>query len=207
MVEAEDGGLFRSDDAGATWTAINRERRLWQRAFYFIRMTADPADRDTLYVLNFELLKSTDGGRTFNPMAETHSDPHDLWIAPDDPRRMINSNDGGASVSTNGGLTWTEQTYATAQFYNAVTTAAAPYDVCGAQQDNSTACVSSRGRGESLYAVDRTNALRQRVAGISGRSGAARSQGALPMDVPHRLFAGRAEGALHQLAASVPHYE
>ena len=153
MVEAEDGGLFRSDDAGATWTAINRERRLWQRAFYFIRMTADPANRDIIYVLNFELLKSTDGGRTFNPIADTHGDHHDLWIAPNDPRRMINSNDGGASVSTNGGLTWTEQRYATAQFYNAVTTSAAPYDVCGAQQDNTTACVSSRGRGESLYAV------------------------------------------------------
>ncbi len=159
MVEAEDGGLFRSDDGGATWAAINRERRLWQRAFYFIRMTADPVDRDTIYVQNFELLKSTDGGRTFTTMAEMHGDHHDLWIAPNDPRRMINSNDGGASVSTNGGVTWTEQTYATAQFYNAVTTATgpeftlAPYDVCGAQQDNTTACVSSRGRGESLYAV------------------------------------------------------
>ena len=153
MVEAEGGGLFRSDDGGASWIAVNRERRLWQRAFYFTRMTADPADRDTLYVLNFELLKSADGGRTFAPMAETHGDHHDLWIAPNDPRRMINSNDGGASVSTNGGLTWTEQTYATAQFYNAVTTRAVPYDVCGAQQDNTTACVSSRGRGESLYAV------------------------------------------------------
>ena len=153
MVEAEAGGLFRSDDGGATWTAINRERRLWQRAFYFIRMTADPADRDTIYVLNFELLKSTDGGASFSATAETHGDHHDLWIAPNDSRRMINSNDGGASVSTNGGLTWTEQTYPTAQFYNAVTTATAPYDVCGAQQDNTTACVSSRGRGESLYAV------------------------------------------------------
>jgi len=159
MVEAEDGGLFRSDDGGATWTAINRERRLWQRAFYFIRMTADPANRDTIYVLNFELLKSTDGGKTFRTMAETHGDHHDLWIASNDPLRMIDSNDGGASVSTNGGVTWTEETYATGQFYNAVTTTAgpdsslAPYDVCGAQQDNSTACVPSTGRGDALYAV------------------------------------------------------
>jgi photosystem II stability/assembly factor-like uncharacterized protein len=175
MVEAEDGGLFRSDDAGATWRVVNRERRLWQRAFYFIRMTADPADRDTMYVLNFELLKSTDGGKTFRAMEETHGDHHDLWIAANDPHRMINSNDGGASVSTNGGATWTAQTYATAQFYNAVTTRGpdsnrtgpdangtgpdlnlapyAPYDVCGAQQDNTTACVSSRGNGSSLYAV------------------------------------------------------
>jgi photosystem II stability/assembly factor-like uncharacterized protein len=153
MVEAKDGGLFRSDDGGATWTAVNRERRLWQRAFYFIRMTADPVDRDTLYVLNFELLKSSDGGKTFKPTAETHGDHHDLWISSADPRRMINSNDGGASVSTNGGLTWTEETYATGQFYNAVTTKHVPYHVCGAQQDNTTACTPSSGMGRELYAV------------------------------------------------------
>jgi photosystem II stability/assembly factor-like uncharacterized protein len=153
MVEADDGGLFRSDDGGTTWASVNRERRLWQRAFYFIRMTADPADRDTIYVLNFELLKSTDAGKTFHTMEETHADHHDLWIAPNDPRRMINSNDGGASISTNGGVTWTGQTYATAQFYNAVTTAHVPYHVCGAQQDNTTACVPSNGDGRSLYPV------------------------------------------------------
>jgi len=153
MVEAKDGGLFRSDDGGATWSAVNRERRLWQRAFYFIRMSADPVDRDTVYVLNFELLKSVDGGKTFKPMAESHGDHHDLWIAPNDPRRMINSNDGGASVSTNGGLTWTEETYATGQFYNAIATKHTPYHVCGAQQDNTTACTPSTGIGRELYAV------------------------------------------------------
>jgi photosystem II stability/assembly factor-like uncharacterized protein len=153
MVEAQSGGLFRSDDGGATWAQVNQERRLWQRAFYFIRLTADPVDRDTIYVLNFELLKSTDGGRHFTPMAETHSDHHDLWIASTDARRMINSNDGGASVSTNGGITWTEETYATGQFYNAVTTADVPYHVCGAQQDSGTACVPSNGRGRDAYDV------------------------------------------------------
>ena len=153
MVEAADGGLFRSDDGGASWVSVNRERRLWQRAFYFIRMTADPVDPNVIYVLNFELLKSTDGGATFKPMEETHGDHHDLWIASNDPRRMINSNDGGSSVSTNGGLTWTEEAYATAQFYNAITTVHVPYHVCGAQQDNSTACTPSNGNGRELYAV------------------------------------------------------
>jgi photosystem II stability/assembly factor-like uncharacterized protein len=143
MVEAEDGGLFRSDDGGATWTAVNNERRLWQRAFYFTRMTADPSDRETIYVLNFQLLKSTNGGRTFASVAEAHGDHHDLWIAPNDPHRMINANDGGASVSTNGGATWTGQAYATGQFYHVSTTKHSPYHVCGAQQDNTTACVSS----------------------------------------------------------------
>jgi photosystem II stability/assembly factor-like uncharacterized protein len=153
MVEAQDGGLYRSDDAGGTWTLVNGERRLWQRAFYFIRITADPSDRDTIYVLNFELLKSTDGGKSFRLMAETHSDHHDLWIASNDPRRMINSNDGGASVSTNGGATWTGEEYPTAQFYNVVTTRHVPYHVCGAQQDTGTACTSSNGNGSSFYDV------------------------------------------------------
>jgi photosystem II stability/assembly factor-like uncharacterized protein len=153
MVEAKDGGLFRSDDGGATWASVNRERRLWQRAFYFIRMTADPIDPNVIYVLNFELLKSVDGGATFKPMEETHADHHDLWIAANDPRRMINSNDGGASVSTNGGLTWTEESYATGQFYNAIATAHVPYHVCGAQQDNTTACTPSNGTGRELYPV------------------------------------------------------
>ena len=153
MVEAEDGGLFRSDDGGATWMSVNRERRLWQRAFYFTRMAADPVDRETMYVLNFELLKSMDGGRTFRPITESHGDHHDLWIAPSDPQRMINANDGGASVSNNGGATWTEQTFATAQFYHVSTTAHIPYHVCGAQQDNTTACVPSTGSGRELYPV------------------------------------------------------
>src|SRR5439155_1063345 len=103
--------------------------------------------------LNFELLKSTDSGKTFAPVRATHADHHDLWIASNDPQRMINSNDGGASVSTNGGATWTAQTYATGQFYNVVTTAHVPYHVCGAQQDTGTACTPSDGDGREMYEV------------------------------------------------------
>lgn len=143
LVEAEDGGLFRSDDGGATWTKVNEERDLRQRAFYFSRIVADPKDRDTVYALNYRLNRSTDGGRTFTVLPETHADHHDLWIDPGNPRRMINSNDGGGTVSVDGGATWTPQTYPTAQFYHVATTADFPFHVCGAQQDNSTACVPS----------------------------------------------------------------
>jgi photosystem II stability/assembly factor-like uncharacterized protein len=145
LVEHDSGGVFRSDDAGATWTRVNDERRLRQRAFYYTRIYADPKNPDVVYALNTGFYRSEDGGRTFRPISVPHGDNHDLWIAPDDPRRMINSNDGGANVSVNGGDTWTEQDYPTAQFYRVITTHHEPYFVCGAQQDNSTACVPSRG--------------------------------------------------------------
>ena len=142
-VEAKDGGLYRSDNAGASWTRVNAARDLWQRSFYFMRLTADPKDPETIYALNFQLLRSTDGGKTFAPLRASHADHHDLWIDPNNPRRMINANDGGASVSVTGGETWTEQRYPTAQMYRVETTRDYPYHVCGAQQDNTTACVSS----------------------------------------------------------------
>ena len=153
IIEAEDGGVFRSDDGGATWTKVNEERRLRQRAFYYTRIYADPKDKETVYVLNTGLYRSTDGGKTYRQIRVPHGDNHDLWIAPNDPKRMINSNDGGANVSFNGGETWTEQDYPTAQMYHVITTRHFPYHICGAQQDNSTACVPSTGRGDFWYAV------------------------------------------------------
>ena len=146
-VEAERGGLYRSDDAGATWALVNASRDLWQRAFYFMRLTADPKDRDAVYVLNFTVEKSTDGGKTFRTVNTPHGDHHDLWIDPRDPRRMIEANDGGAIVSVTGGATWTSERYATAQIYRVATTDEVPYHVCGAQQDNTTVCVPSDGGG------------------------------------------------------------
>jgi len=152
IIEAADGGVFLSDDAGATWMRVNEDRRLRQRAFYYTRIYADPQARDTVYILNTGLYRSTDAGKTLTSIRVPHGDNHDLWIASSDPRRMINGNDGGGNVSTNGGESWTDQDYPTAQFYNVFTTAHVPYHVCGAQQDNSTACVPSTGGGE-LYAV------------------------------------------------------
>ena len=142
-LEAERGGLYRSDDGGASWEFVNGHRDIWQRAFYFQRLVADPVDRNTLYILNFRLMRSTDGGRTLESVPETHVDHHDLWIDPTNPLRMIDGNDGGGVVTVNGGRTWTSMRYPTAQIYRLATTADFPYHVCGAQQDNSTVCVSS----------------------------------------------------------------
>jgi photosystem II stability/assembly factor-like uncharacterized protein len=151
IIEAAAGGVFLSDDAGATWKLVNDDRRLRQRAFYYTRIYADPQARDTVHILNTGFYRSTDAGKTIRGISVPHGDNHDLWIAPNDANRMINSNDGGANVSFNAGASWTDQDYPTAQFYNVFTTAHVPYHVCGAQQDNSTACIPSTG-GE-LYAV------------------------------------------------------
>lgn len=153
IVEAKDGGIFMSDDAGGSWKLINEDRRIRQRAFYYSRIYADPQAKDTFYVLNTSTYRSTDAGKTLRPLRDPHGDNHDLWIAPNDPKRMINTNDGGANVSINGGESWTAQRFPTAQFYGVFTTAHVPYHVCGAQQDNSTACVSSAGNGDDLYDV------------------------------------------------------
>ncbi len=153
VVEAEDGGIYKSDDAGATWTKVSEDRRFRQRAFYYSRIYADPKDRDKVYVLNTGLYRSTDAGKTWKSIRVPHGDNHDLWIAGNDPSRLINGNDGGANVSVNGGESWTGQRYPTAQLYHVVTTAHVPYHVCGAQQDSSTVCVPVNGTGDDFYAV------------------------------------------------------
>ncbi len=160
IVENENGGVFRSDDGGETWTLTNDERKLRQRAFYYTRIYADTQDKDRVYVLNTAFYRSDDAGEKFDrSLRVPHGDNHDLWIAPSNPDRMINGNDGGANVSVNAGRSWTEQDYPTAQFYRVITTAHEPYMICGAQQDNSTACVAPRGwshlslRGRPFFSV------------------------------------------------------
>ena len=144
IVENDAGGVFRSDDAGATWRKTNDERKLRQRAFYYTHITADPQNRDRVYVLNVGFYRSDDAGVRFDStITVPHGDNHDFWIASNDNQRMVEGNDGGGTVSVNGGRTWTEQNFPTAQLYHVSTTKDFPYHVCGAQQDNSTLCLPS----------------------------------------------------------------
>ncbi|MDF1505106.1 glycosyl hydrolase [Roseisolibacter sp. H3M3-2] len=141
QVENENGGLFRSDDAGATWQLVNSQRDVRQRAFYYTHVTADPKDREKVYLQNVSMFVSKDGGKTITQVTgQTHGDYHDLWVDPDDPTHLVVANDGGGAVSTTTGGKWTAQDFPTEQFYHAITTAHVPYHVCGSQQDNSTMC-------------------------------------------------------------------
>lgn len=151
----EKGGVYRSDDAGEKWTRQNTENKLRQRAWYYTRIYADPKNADALYVLNTGFYRSTDAGKTFNPIRVPHGDNHDLWIDPDDPARMINSNDGGANVSFNSGRSWSSiMNQPTAQFYRVITDDRFPYWIYGAQQDNTTVALASRGRGDGIDESD-----------------------------------------------------
>ncbi|MCH7533231.1 MAG: glycosyl hydrolase [Gemmatimonadetes bacterium] len=189
QIEAAEGGLFRSDDAGLTWELINADRSLRQRAFYYTRVYADPLDRDVMYALNTGMYRSTDGGVTMTRIEVPHGDNHDLWIAPNDRDRMINANDGGGNVSVNGGETWTDQDFKTAQFYRVTTTNHFPYHICGAQQDNSTACVPSGG-WDHLYGGDGGERFLYDAGG--GESGYIASH----PDRPEILYAGSHSGTL-----------
>ncbi len=152
IIESEEGGLFRSDDAGKNWTKVNEDRRLRQRAWYYSHVYADPKNAETVYILNVGFHKSIDGGKSLTNISVPHGDNHDLWIDPNNPMRMIEGNDGGACVTYNGGQTWTQEDIATAQFYHVTLDNQFPYNVYGAQQDNSTVKIPSRTTG---FGIDR----------------------------------------------------
>jgi len=148
ILEAEDGGVFRSRDAGATWKRVNDDRNLRQRAWYYTRIQADPVDENTVYVMNVGFHRSTDGGVTFERVRTPHGDNHDLWIDSLDPARMIEANDGGANISDDGGETWsTQDNQPTAQMYRVSVDTAEPYRLLGGQQDNSALRIQSRAYG------------------------------------------------------------
>src|SRR5215208_3587250 len=145
LVEAKPGGgLYRSDDAGQTWALVNATPSLITRPFYYTNVDADPTNADVVYVGTEGFYKSTDGGRTFRPMRTPHGDNHDMWINPRNGQVFIQSNDGGANVSLDGGRSWsTQYNQATAEIYQVYVDEQYPYRLYGAQQDNSTVIVPS----------------------------------------------------------------
>jgi photosystem II stability/assembly factor-like uncharacterized protein len=157
LIEAHnpDGGLYRSDDAGESWQLVNPNHSLWQRPWYYMHVIADPRDENTLYIMNVDAYKSTDGGHLFNKVKLPHGDNHGLWIDPQNTKRMIASNDGGVTVSLDGGKNWSPQdNQPTAQFYHVITDAETPYRVYGAQQDSGTVAIASRSDDGSISRSD-----------------------------------------------------
>ncbi|HJS99722.1 MAG TPA: hypothetical protein VJ756_11570 [Terriglobales bacterium] len=144
VIEANKGGIYRSDDGGDTWQLMTDDHRFRQRAWYYSHIFADPKSEDTVYILNTGVYRSHDGGKTFARIPAPHGDNHALWIDPNNPDRLINGNDGGATISVDGGKTWsTEYNQPTAQFYHVTTDNRFPYYIYGAQQDNSTVGIAS----------------------------------------------------------------
>jgi len=173
ILEANDGGLFSSDDAGATWKLINPNRNIRQRAFYYTHVFADPKNKDLVYVENVGTFKSTDGGKTMASFAG--GDSHDLWIDPDDTNHVLHASDSGGAVTFNASTQppiFTARDYPTGQFYHVVTTRHIPYHVCGAQQDSSTVCVPSD--------TNLGGAAGGRAGGGAGLGGARGGRGAAP---------------------------
>ncbi len=145
VIDANKGGLYRSDDGGKSWDRVSDDPRFLERPWYFMRVYADPSDPDIVYVCNTGFYRSTDGGHRFEMLNTPHGDNHGLWIDPRDGRRMIEGNDGGATITVDGGKSWsTEMNQPTAQFYHVATDDRFPYYVYGAQQDNGTEAVPSR---------------------------------------------------------------
>ncbi len=151
IVEAENGGLYRSDDAGKSWRLMSGDRLIQTRSWYYMNITADPTNADAVWVSNAPLLRSTDGGRTFAVVPATHGDNHQVWINPRDSRYVINANDGGASISLNGGKSWsTQDNQPTSQFYHVAVDDDFPYKLYGGQQDNSSVIIKSRSDGGAI---------------------------------------------------------
>ena len=139
LIEATDGGVFRSEDGGLSWSKGSEDRELRQRAWYYTHIFADPKDAETVWVLNVDAYRSSDAGKTFTRQTIPHGDNHDLWIDPNDPQRMIEGNDGGATVSFNGGASWSSiYNQPTAEYYHITADTQTPYRLYAAQQDNSS---------------------------------------------------------------------
>jgi photosystem II stability/assembly factor-like uncharacterized protein len=140
LIEAEKGGLYRSDDGGEKWTLASPHRSIRQRAWYYSTLTVDPVNADVVYFPQVPLLRTIDGGKTIARLPGTHhGDHHDVWIDPKNPRRMICANDGGVDISTNAGESWFAPPLPICQFYHIDCSNEVPYRVAGTIQDIGTA--------------------------------------------------------------------
>jgi photosystem II stability/assembly factor-like uncharacterized protein len=150
-----EGGLYRSDDGGETWELKNGDRILWTRSWYYQHIAADPVNENIVYVLNAPFMKSIDGGVTFEKKSTPHGDHHDHWINPDNNLNMINANDGGATITFDGGESWSSiMNQPTAQFYRVNTDNLFPYRIYGGQQDNTTVAILSETYGRGIRNAD-----------------------------------------------------
>ena len=154
LVENDKGGLYRSDDAGEHWSLINEDKNLWQRPWYYMNLQADPKNEDGLIVLNVDAWKSSDGGKNFKKIPVQHGDTHDVWINPKNPENFIIGDDGGAEITFNGGANFSDIDIPTSQFYHVSLDNDFPYNIYGAQQDNSSIRIPSRTTGSSIDRED-----------------------------------------------------
>lgn len=155
IIENSSGGLFVSNDGGETWSLNSSDNNIRQRAWYYSKVFVDPRNENTVYCPNVNFMVSRDGGKTFQSLRTPHGDHHDLWIDPEDPKRMVVADDGGAQISFDAGQNWsTYENQPTSQIYRVSTDHSFPYRILGAQQDNSTIRIKHRTYGSAITADD-----------------------------------------------------
>ena len=194
IIESDEGGLYRSEDAGESWVLVNEERVLRARSWYYMHIYADPSDENVVYVLNAPMMKSIDKGKTFTNIPVPHGDNHHLWINPKNSDIMINSNDGGSNISFNGGKSWsTQKNQPTAQFYRVNVDNRFPYWVYGGQQDNSTVAIKSSSFSNGISWKD----------WIAGVGGCETAYVAFDPDNPVLMYAGCYQGIITEYNAAL----
>ena len=195
LIEAEEGGLFRSDDGGETWTRANDHGALRQRAWYYTTLTVDPTNPDVVWFPQVPLLKTIDGGKTITRVkGPHHGDHHDIWIDPLNPRRILNANDGGVDVSSDGGETWYAAPLPISQFYHVSVDSSVPYRVSGAMQDLGTASGPSNSLSSAGITLGDWHGVGGGEAGYTAHD---------PSD-PNVVYAGRVPRHLHPLRPPHP---